>query len=140
MHTIMDPTVATFVGFIAEPTDVLTMAAVITGDITDLIIAPTIMGRIVGTCVEFIDVHIEGAITDTMGRRHESPCGGPLLATSYLRGTGVRFMLDRTPLPLRLVRTPAVASADHLAGMTDGGSGHADTINSGPKWAASEMR
>ena len=66
----MGPTVATFVGFIGEPTDVLTMAVVITGDITDLIIAPTIMGLIVGTCVEFIDVHIEGAITDTMGRRH----------------------------------------------------------------------
>ena len=67
MHTITDPTGGMFVGFIAEPTDVLTMA-VITGDITDLIIAPTIMGLIVGTCVEFIDVHIEGAITDTMGR------------------------------------------------------------------------
>jgi hypothetical protein len=72
----MDPTVATFVGFIAEPTDVLIMAVVITavvitGDITDLIIAPTIMGLIVGTCVEFIVVHIEGAITDTMGRRHD---------------------------------------------------------------------
>jgi hypothetical protein len=68
MHTIMDPTVATFVGFIAEPTDVLTMAVVITGDITDLIIAPTITGLIVGTCAEFIVVHIEGAITDPLGR------------------------------------------------------------------------
>ena len=72
MHTIMDPTGDMFVGFIAEPTDVLTMA-VITGDITDLIIAPTIMGLTVGTCVEFIDVHIEGAIIDAVG----PPCGGP---------------------------------------------------------------
>jgi hypothetical protein len=68
MHTIMDPTVATFAGFIGERTDVPTMAVVITGDITDLIIAPTIMGLTVGTCVEFIDVDIEGAIIDTMGR------------------------------------------------------------------------
>jgi hypothetical protein len=72
MH-IMDPTVAMFVGFIVERTDVLIMAVAITGDITDLIIAPTIMGLIVGTCVEFIDVHIEGAITDNLG----PPCGGP---------------------------------------------------------------
>ena len=36
------------------------------------------------------------------------------------------------------VIAPAVAPADHSAGMTDGGSGHADTINSGPKWAASQ--
>src|SRR5262249_25351024 len=40
--------------------------------------------------------------------------------------------------PLRLVRTPAVRSAGHSAGMTDGGSGDADTINSGPTWAASQ--
>ena len=63
----MDPTVAMFVEFIVERTDVLIMAVAI----TDLIIAPTIMGLIVGTCVEFIDVHIEGAITDKMGRRHK---------------------------------------------------------------------
>src|SRR5262245_21862060 len=44
----------------------------------------------------------------------------------------------RTPVPLRLVRTPAVCSTGHSAGMTDGGSGDADTINSGPKWAASQ--
>ena len=70
----MDPTGDMFGGFIGEPTDVPTMAVVITGDITDLIIAPTIMGLIVGTCAEFIDVHIEGAITDT-----GPPCGGPML-------------------------------------------------------------
>ena len=63
----MDPTGDMFVGFIAEPTDVLTMA-VITGDITDLIIAPTITGLTVGTCAESIVVHIEGAITDPLGR------------------------------------------------------------------------
>jgi hypothetical protein len=75
----MDPTGATFVGFIAEPTDALIMAVVITEDITDLIIAP-IMGLIVGTCVEFIDVHIEGAITDTMSRRHDFALWRPVLA------------------------------------------------------------
>jgi hypothetical protein len=68
MRTIMDPTGDMFGGFIGEPTDVLTMAVVITGDITGLIIAPTITGLIVGTCVAFIDVHIEEATTDTMGR------------------------------------------------------------------------
>ena len=52
--------------------------------------------------------------------------------------TGVRYVMDRTPVPLRLVRAPPVGSAGHSAGMTDGGSGDADTINSGPKWAASE--
>ena len=31
---------------------------------------------------------------------------------------------------------PAVASAHHSAGVTDGGSGHTDTSNSGPKRAA----
>ena len=61
MHTIMAPTVATFVGFIAEPIDVLTMAVVITGDITAPIIAPIMMGLIVGTCAEFIVAHIGGA-------------------------------------------------------------------------------
>ena len=75
MRTIMDPTGDMFGGFIGEPTGVLTMAVVITGDITDLIIAPTIMGLIVGTCVEFIDVHTEGAITDTLG----PPCWRPVL-------------------------------------------------------------
>jgi len=78
MHTIMDPTAATFVEFIGERTDVLTMAVVITGDITDLIIAPTIMGLIVGMCVEFIVVHIDVVIiTDAMGRRREFALGRP---------------------------------------------------------------
>ena len=36
------------------------------------------------------------------------------------------------------VIAPAVAPTDHSAGMTDGGSGHADTSYSGPEWAASE--
>src|SRR5215831_425438 len=36
----------------------------------------------------------------------------------------------------RSVIATAVGSAGHSAGMTDGGSGDADTINSGPKWAA----
>src|SRR5262249_48617539 len=39
---------------------------------------------------------------------------------------------------LRSVIAPAVASAGHSAGMTDGGSGHADTTNSGPTRAASQ--
>ena len=69
----MDPTAATFVEFIGERTDVLTMAVVITGDITAPIIGPTIMGLIVATCAEFIVVHTEGAITDPLGR----PCGSP---------------------------------------------------------------
>jgi hypothetical protein len=34
--------------------------------------------------------------------------------------------------------TPAVGPAGHSAGMTNGGSGHADTTNSGPAWAASQ--
>ena len=33
---------------------------------------------------------------------------------------------------------PAVGPTGHSAGMTDGGSGHADTSYSGPEWAASE--
>ena len=73
MRTIMDPTGDMFGGFIGERTDVLTTAVVITGDITAPIIGPTIMGLIVGTCAEFIVVHIEGAITDPLG----PPCGGP---------------------------------------------------------------
>src|SRR5689334_21917858 len=36
------------------------------------------------------------------------------------------------------VIAPSVAPTDHSAGMTDGGSGHADTSYSGPEWAASE--
>ena len=64
----MAPTVATFVGFIAEPIDVVTMADIMGADITDLIIAPTITGLIVGTCAEFIVVHIEGPITDPLWR------------------------------------------------------------------------
>ena len=53
MHsTIMDPTVGTFAGFIVEPIDVVTMADIMGADITDLIIAPTITGLIVGMCVE----------------------------------------------------------------------------------------
>jgi hypothetical protein len=43
----------------------------IMADITDLImediIAPTIMGLIVGVCVECTVVHIDGVITDTIG-------------------------------------------------------------------------
>jgi hypothetical protein len=69
----MDPTGDMFGGFIGEHTGVLTMAVVITGDITAPIIGPTIMDLIVATCDEFIVVHIEGAITDPLG----PPCGGP---------------------------------------------------------------
>jgi hypothetical protein len=47
-------------------------------------------------------------------------------------------VMDRTPVPLRLVRAPAVRSTGHSASMTNGAPGHADTINSGPKWAASQ--
>ena len=39
---------------------------------------------------------------------------------------------------LRSELAPAVAPADGSAGLPDGGSGHADTINSGSKWAASQ--
>jgi hypothetical protein len=46
--------------------------------------------------------------------------------------------LQRTPRQLLSLIAPPVRSAGHSAGMTDGGSGHADTSNSGPKWAASE--
>jgi hypothetical protein len=40
-----------------------------------------------------------------------------------------------TPVRLRSV-TSAVGPTGHSTGMSDGGSGHADTINSGPTWAA----
>jgi len=59
----MDPTGGTFAGFIVEPIDVVTMA-VMGADITDLIIAPTITGLIVGMCVEFIVEPTDGVITD----------------------------------------------------------------------------
>ena len=81
MHsTIMDPTVGTFVGFIVEPIDVRTMdihipmggiSLIPTGDI---ILTPmegivrTISDLIVGMCVEFTAVHIDGVITNAMGR------------------------------------------------------------------------
>ena len=88
MHsTIMDPTVGTFVGFIVEPIDVRTMdihipMGAITADIAiislipteDIILTPmegivrTISDLIVGMCVEFTAVHIDGVITNAMGR------------------------------------------------------------------------
>jgi|SRR6516162_4058930 len=65
MHsTIMDRTGGTFAGFIVEPIDVVTMADIMGADITDLIIAPTITGLIVGMCVEFIVEPTDGVITD----------------------------------------------------------------------------
>jgi len=83
----MDPTVGTFVGFIVEPIDVLTMdihipMEGITADIAiislipteDIILTPmegivrTISDLIVGMCVEFTVVHIDGVITNAMGR------------------------------------------------------------------------
>ena len=39
---------------------------------------------------------------------------------------------------LRSVSAATVSPAGHTAGMPNGGSGHADTNNSGPTWAASE--
>ena len=81
MHsTIMDPTVGTFVGFIVEPIDV--RMGGITADIAiislipteDIILTPmegivrTISDLIVGMCVEFTAVHIDGVITNAMGR------------------------------------------------------------------------
>src|SRR5215469_13708568 len=36
------------------------------------------------------------------------------------------------------VIAPAVTSTDHAASVTDRGSGHADTTNSGSTWAASQ--
>ena len=86
MHsTIMVPTVGTFVGFIVEPIDVRTMdihipMEGITADISlipteeDIILTPmegivrTISDLIVGMCVEFTAVHIDGVITNAMGR------------------------------------------------------------------------
>jgi hypothetical protein len=71
--TITDPTVGTFAEFTVERTDVLTTDIhTPTGHtmedtlltIMEDIIAPTIPGLIVGMCVEFIVVHIEGVITD----------------------------------------------------------------------------
>ena len=70
MHTIM--AAGMFAGFIVEPTDVLT-----TEDITADIIGRTITGLIVGMCVEFIDVHIDGVITNAIvvhGRDCLSTC------------------------------------------------------------------
>jgi hypothetical protein len=86
-NTIMHPTVGTFDGFIVEPIDVLTMDIHIPmGDITadiaiislihteDIILTPregivrTISGLIVGMCVESTVVHIDGVITNAMGR------------------------------------------------------------------------
>ena len=83
----MDPTVGTFVGFIVEPIDVLTMdihipMEGITADIAiislipteDIILTPmegivrTISDLIVDMCVEFTVVHIDGVITNAMGR------------------------------------------------------------------------
>ena len=84
----MDPTVGTFVGFIVEPIDVLTMdihipMGGITADIAiislipteeDIILTPmegivhTISDLIVGMCIEFTAVHIDGVITNAMGR------------------------------------------------------------------------
>ena len=81
MHsTIMVPTVGTFVGFIVEPIDVRMRG--ITADIAiiglipteDIILTPmegivhTISDLIVGMCVEFTAVHIDGVITNAMGR------------------------------------------------------------------------
>jgi hypothetical protein len=66
MHTIM--AAGMFAGFIVEPTDVLT---------TEDIIGRTITGLIVGMCVEFIDVHIDGVITNAIvvhGRDCLSTC------------------------------------------------------------------
>ena len=39
---------------------------------------------------------------------------------------------------IRSVNASAIASADGTAGLPDGGSGHADAIDSGPKRAASQ--
>ena len=65
MHsTIMDPTGGTFAGFIVEPIDVVTMADIMGADITDLIIAPTITGLIVGMCVECTVEPTDVVITD----------------------------------------------------------------------------
>jgi len=74
----MDPTGGTFAGFIVEPIDVVTMA-VMGADITDLIIAPTITGLIVGMCVECTVVHIDGVITDASMERPlgRAPIGEP---------------------------------------------------------------
>jgi predicted ABC-type sugar transport system permease subunit len=85
MYSTTDPTVGTFVGFIVGPTDVLTtdihtpmgltadIAAIIslipTADIIPTpmeAIVRTRMGLIVGMCVVFIVVHIDGDITDAI--------------------------------------------------------------------------
>ena len=41
-------------------------------------------------------------------------------------------------VPLFALNTPAVASADGATGVPDGGSCYANTLNSGPTWAASQ--
>jgi hypothetical protein len=89
--TITDPTVGTFAGFIAEPTDVLTTdirmpTAHITEDTAlislirteDIIPTPTEpivrtgSDLIVGMCVEFTGAHIDGVTTDAIvGSRQE---------------------------------------------------------------------
>ena len=57
-----------------------------------------------------------------------------------LRGNWRPIVMGRTSGSVGHLRSvaPAVASADHSASMADGASGHADTINSGPKRAASQ--
>jgi hypothetical protein len=68
----LDPTAGMFAGCIGVPTDVLT-----TEDITADIIGRTITGLIVGMCVEFIDVHTGGVITNAIvvhGRGCLSTC------------------------------------------------------------------
>jgi hypothetical protein len=46
-------------------------------------------------------------------------------------------MMDRTPVLLSVI-APAVSPAVGSTGMAEGGSGYADTTNSGPTRAASE--
>ena len=72
MLSTMDPTVGTFAGSIVAPIDVLTMDIHI--PMGDIILTPmegivrTISDLIVGMYVEFTVVHIDGVITNAMGR------------------------------------------------------------------------
>jgi len=84
MHIIMDPTVATFVGFIAEPTDVLT---------TDIRIR---MEDIIPTPMEDIIVHPisgDGVISiATVGTKVTFSANGVLTSSGHWRPIG----MDRT--------------------------------------------
>ena len=64
-------------------------------------------------------------------RATEEYCRGWYLKAKKLRETGVRLVMDGRQLRCSVI-APAVPPTDGSAGLADGGSGHADTTNSGP--------